>query len=71
MEQQQGRLFVLAPEVFTLNARYEWREGWRVTVTTRRQGETWAEASSDSYDSLGPGELLDTICATLARNLGL
>lgn len=71
MEERQGRLFVLAPEVFTFNARYVWREGWHVTVTMRRQGETWADARNTRYDSLSAGELLDTACAELARGLGL
>lgn len=71
VESTQGRLFVLAPEVLTFNARWVWREGWHVTVTMRRQGETWDEASTTTYDRLGPGELLDTVCAELGRSLGL
>lgn len=71
MEQEQGRLFVLAPEVFTLNARWEWRSGWKAVVTVRRQNETWEEAATNVYNDLGPGELLDTVCAELARALGL
>jgi hypothetical protein len=67
----QVRLFRLAVEAIAVSAHFEPGSGWRLVVSARRQGESWDEARSATYDALSTPELFDVLCADLAGDLGL
>ena len=66
---QEQRLFRLAYEAIALTANYRPGEGWRLTVTARRQDESWAEAHQATYDCLSTDELADVICCEASDRL--
>jgi hypothetical protein len=65
----EQRLFRLAYEAIALTANYRPGEGWRLTVTARRQDESWSEAQQVVYDRLTTDELADVICVEASDRL--
>lgn len=67
----QPRLFKLAIEAGQMQIHHDGHHGWSLYVHTRRCGDTWQSETPQFYGGLGTAELLDTICAVWADELGL
>lgn len=68
-EGQSERLFVGAPEAVIVSGHFEFGDGWKVTVSIRRQFQLWPEASAGEYDHLTSEELVDVLSSVLAVEL--
>lgn len=64
---KQERLFIGAPVAFIVQCSYEVPRGWCISLTTRRDGEQWADTTRQTYSNLTTEELLDVLC-TVAHN---
>lgn len=67
----QQRLFVPAPDVIIMNARYDYLVGWSLSVSVRGSGHQWEDVSTDRYDSLTADELQQTVADHLIVALRL
>jgi len=68
---EQDRLFRLAVDAISAQARFVPGEGWRLTVVIRRGDETWDEAPTVVYTWLQTAELVDVLEGELISALGL
>ena len=66
----QQRLFVLAPESYTVTAYFTGRQGWCATVRMRRQGEAWQDSYRADYSDLSTSELADVLSCELETLFG-
>ena len=60
----EQRLFRLAPEAIVSTAVFDPGDGWRVTVTMRRQDEDWDTAATRRFDHLTTTELVAVLSDT-------
>jgi hypothetical protein len=60
----------LAPEAMHVQCTFR-PDGWQLTLIMRRQGQSWGDAYSATYDHLTTAELGDTLCAEVCQLLGL
>ena len=67
----QQRLWIGAPESVAITASCTPGQGWTLTVSVRRQFESWADAATGHYDFLTTEELADVVAASLAAELEL
>lgn len=67
---QEERLFALATEAIALTAIFVVGDGWRVTVTSRAQGEPYSDELTARYSHLTTAELADVTCEEVCRRLG-
>lgn len=65
----QQRLFTLAVEAVALTAVHDGAAGWRLMITLRRQGESWADVERVDYSHMTTQELLDVVCVELENRL--
>lgn len=66
-----ARLVAGEPEGVTASAHYVIGEGWKLSLTVRRQFQDWRNASAGHYSHLTTEELVDVLCSTLAVELEL
>lgn len=59
-------LFQAALAAVSIQARYEYPDGWTVQVNVRREGEQWSDSGKARYDRLATAEALDVIEAHVA-----
>lgn len=71
MPSDQPRLFNLGIEALHVTILHRPNMGWSVTVSARRQGDTWGDEQGRRYEGLSRGELLDVVDGELSRILGL
>lgn len=57
----QSPLFRPALAAVAITARYEFPDGWKVSVGTLREGETWGDVARSTYDHLTTAEALDVL----------
>lgn len=64
-----ARLVAGEPEGVTVSAHYVIPDGWKLSITVRRQFQDWRQASAGHYERLTTQELVDVLCSTLAVEL--
>jgi hypothetical protein len=69
MNLQDVRLHAPAYAVLSVQAVWEWPDGWGVRIGGRREGET--QFDHEWYDGLDSPELASVIDAVLSLKLGL
>jgi len=64
-----GQLLPGEPEAVSVSATYVVGMGWDLTISIRRQFQTWAESSRGQYERLTTPEMVTVIDAALSSEL--